>query len=202
NTQVKLKLKAGQVVQIALTGARHSVGTTTQCLAISDYLTKVGLSPLIITTDTDFYEKIKLCFDLKENLLNVIEIKGKNIAEKPPTAFDKFNVIIYDFGVIDENNFDAWSKADISILVSTGRTWELASLIRADGIISKTKKYELWLNFCTGAEYAAIKEWDKLAQAHKVRLPYQENPFKLDELVFYHSNLLSSLKKVAGYDNT
>lgn len=198
NTQVNLTIPAGKLVQIAVAGTKQCIGATTNAISIAAYLKKIGLSPIVVTFDENFYQKVTIAFDVKENLYNAININNIDIARRADGRVkDNYNAVIYDFGTLRSSEVGAWSKADISILISSSRAWDLADLDSTENIING-KKHKLWFPFADGEEMAAYKEWDKLAAAELAALPVITNPFAPHEFIFYHSNLLPALKEIAG----
>lgn len=198
NTQVKLSLPPGKIVQIAVCGTKQCVGVTTQCLQLADYLKRIGLEPIVVTFDTSFYDGLKLAFDLRENLINVLEFQSTHIALLYPSN-SPYNAIVYDFKVIKtEEEKKAFINADIPIVVSTSRAWDLGFLVDVENLIGDIRHF-LWLNFSENGEYSAMEKWEKLKNAKISRLPYQPNAFRADDMSFYHANILPQLKEVAGH---
>ncbi|MEG2054642.1 MAG: hypothetical protein RR052_06840, partial [Oscillospiraceae bacterium] len=201
NTLVNFKLPQGATCKIAIAGTKHCAGTTTQCFAIGDYLTKIGLDPLICITDNQFYNKLKIVYDLSENLLNVIELKKLNICDTVEKLEDTA-VTILDLGILNSTNINDFKNADIRILVSSGRTWDIGDLYNCEVILDNENNlipHLLWFNFISGEEWENMREWEQLKEIEMARLPYFANPFNIGEMVFYHTKLLPVLKTVTGY---
>lgn len=199
-TQARVKLMAGQIIEIGIAGTTCRCGCTTQSFLIYDYCERAGLVPLIVEISLDFFEKLKITYNERENILGILEIEGKRICISPPES-NKFNVLIYDYGELLAKTKLFFSKSDIPILLTPTKPWNLGDISTALTLLGGHFFPILWLSFCTADEFSELTGWDKLKGYKAACVPYTPSFFHVEDMSFFHSNLLPELKRVANDNN-
>ncbi len=153
-----------QTVTIAVCGSMDRIGTTTQALAITKYITenskhccyiesnKSGHIKSVADIYTDIIEEKKIGLvkyndiDMFYNISNISEIMSRG-----------YEFIIYDYGVLDDNNISSFLEKDIKIICSGTKPWEMRTLL--SNIFPKTAEltdiYYIF-NFCSKSERSDV----------------------------------------------
>lgn len=153
-----------QLVTIGFVGSMGRMGTTTQALALAKFISEnskhccyiEGNRSGHVTAMGEVYadaviEKdrglVKLAgIDMFENIYNISEVMARG-----------YEFIVYDYGVIDDNNLSSFLEKDIKIVCGGTKTWEMRKLI--SDIFPWSASIEdvyYMFNFCSDQEKAEV----------------------------------------------
>ncbi|WP_167957709.1 serine/threonine protein kinase [Anaerosporobacter faecicola] len=174
--QKKLRKKQGckrkTSLTIAVAGTQHKVGTTHVALTLSKYCKKyMGKTLYVECNDQHHAEQIinwKGNFTLQEGVYVSPCLHLLPRASLPMDAMNQYAIQIREYGIICNENIQEFQSAQIRILVTMGKPWELksgTSLFPAGGYNGLTL-----VNLVSSREFMEICQKENRKQM--VRLPY------------------------------
>lgn len=183
--QISKQEKRSKIIAIA--GAQHRIGTTTQALQIVKYLSFMGYKAAYVEMNGNAYvEQLQrvYCIDNEENneklgLVNYQNVpmfcKKENISEILKLEYD---FLVYDFGTFDDSYFNIISfiEKDISIIVGGTKPNELENMTN---VISKTIVRDCYyiFSFSHQAEHSEILELMEERADNTTFATYSPDPF-------------------------
>ena len=173
NLNIKLKpeynFKEKEII-ISITGTLNRIGTTTIAIGFANYLSALGAEVCYIETNKS--EHLKLIADYYKmksedkrysyNNFQLQKIGNKNNK--------KFNVIIYDLGILKERQIEGIKYSDISILVAGNKATEIEYLEKAK-VELKEINYNTIINFSNGEDKGKIYYLNQVTEMFS----YEEN---------------------------
>lgn len=127
DTVRSFKIPTDLTVYVAVAGALHRCGTTTQTVAIARLLTKLGFRTAIHDRDGTLTAILTDCY--REQIAvdaDGVHLFGLTIRRQ---VGEKYNAYVGDFGVLDETKLQEWEEKEISVLCTTIKPWELEQVM-------------------------------------------------------------------------
>ena len=180
----KIKAISSKSICFAIAGTQHRIGTTHLAILITSYFTRKGREGLYVEKNNSNhissilkrYQNIKT----KSGIYRVFEcnmLPAYHI--EIPYIKENYSVTILDYGCLNYENLDDFLKADIKLLVSGTKEWELDETEATLRLLNGYKDVKYLFNFMDGNQFReTIKHMDKLPC---YRIPYEPNPFKWKE---------------------
>lgn len=178
-----LRIPAGLMLDIAVGGAMHRVGTTAQTIALYHYLRSMGFRPALLDQGQDAWRLIReLCPQQSAGLAFV--------AERTPD----FNCYLSDYGVMKTEIAQAFCNADLSVLVGGGKPWELTALANAFRMVTEARPRELvtLLSFVTDEEADTVRQFIPNCAS----VPYHPDIWTAGSDSVYRETVLPALKRL------
>lgn len=189
-----LRIVPGLILDVAVCGAMHRIGTTTQTVALYHYLAQLGFHPVLLDRGQDDLRMIRELYQDKIlRMEGYIEVNGIRIAQDRSSAF---NAYILDYGVLTPE----WSKpiceADLTVLIGGVKPWELPALAAAYNQLVQENPRELvtLLSFAAPESLAEVKQY--LGDCATV--PYHPDLWAPGSDTTYRSAILPHLAKICG----
>lgn len=192
-TAAPLQMPAGLMIHVAVAGAMHRCGTTTQAFGLWHYLKSLGLHPAIWDKCGTTLPIIQMLED-PVNTENAVEIHGIPFCETESTDF---NAYILDYGTLTPENALHFGRADISVLVGCTKPWELPSFAEALQQIDRNPCRE----FVTMASFSTKQDLERLSKYIGQRsglAPYNPNLWESSTPQAYKPLILPALKSICG----
>jgi serine/threonine-protein kinase len=93
-----------------------------------------------------------------------------------PYVSEDYKVTVLDYGCLQEDNLEDFLKADISIVVSGAKEWELSEAETALRLLDGYPNIKYLFNYLDGNQFReVVKYMDKLPC---FRIPYEPDPFR------------------------
>lgn len=162
---------------IALIGSQRGVGVTHLAFFLVSQLKKSGRRVLYVECGIT---------NIVSTLLQMGALQSDGIVVYQGCLFTRaewvsqivemqFDDIIYDYGVMDEERFEAFEQAQIHIAVLGGRVWEWCHAQRLISRIGQDSKVRFIVNHVTALEFHKIvKEWKGVTA---FRMPLEVDAF-------------------------
>lgn len=121
-----------KTIMIAVAGALHRIGTTTQALQIVKFLAMQNKS--VCYVEMNGYNYLSVFPDMYDNIvedtsIGCIHFEGVQMYYKPQNIDDiikqEYDFIVYDFGVFSDANLVQFLEKDIKIIVCGAKPYEL-----------------------------------------------------------------------------
>jgi len=173
--------KSSESICFAIAGTQHRIGTTHLAILITSYFTRKGRKGLYIEKNNSNH--------MKAILKRYQNIKTKNGSYQVfdcnmlpayhievPCKPENYQVTVLDYGCLNQDNLEEFLKADIKLLVSGAKEWELDEAETSLRLLGEYKDIKYLFNFMDGNQFREItKHMDKLPC---YRIPYEPNPFQ------------------------
>lgn len=180
-----LRIPAGLVIDVAVSGAMPRVGTTTQIIALYHYLRSVGFRPALLDQGQDAWRLIReLCPKQSADLTFVAE------------RTSDFDCYLIDYGVMKTEIAQAFCNADLSVLVGGGKPWELTALANAYRAVTEARPRELvtLLSFVTDEEADTVRQFIP----NCAPVPYHPDIWTAGSDTVYREMVLPALKRICS----
>lgn len=143
--------KLKQLLTVAIAGTQEHIGTTTQALLLCKFFNDRGLKACYVcANDNDDIEELRknLGKELNKGMFqyNDIDIYDKN--EKISAMAYGYDVYVYDYGVLNNNNLDLFITNDKRIMVGGSKLWEVRSLFQSFFKLEKLEDVFYILSHC------------------------------------------------------
>lgn len=185
-------------ISVAVTGAMHRVGVTTQALNIYHYAMHLGFSPFIVDREQKMIKSFMQIYEEEVILSKThMELKGICFAQDK-VINNKFNFFIYDLGVLCDGNENEFISSDIPVFVTGAKPWELpplGELFNRYGFWEKEIITKLF-------SFASDKDFEILNGYFKDKIyavPYTPDIWNDCDVSFYNKVLLGKLKELCNH---
>ncbi len=126
--------KLKQLLTVAIAGTQSHIGTTTQAFLLCRFFNERGLKACYVcaNNNTDIEElRLNLNKELNNGMFQYsnIDIYDKN--EKISAMAYGYDVYIYDYGVLTNDNLDLFITNDKRIIVSGSKLWEIQAIFKS-----------------------------------------------------------------------
>jgi serine/threonine-protein kinase len=186
-------------LSIAVAGTQHRIGVTHLAILITAYLNEHGKNAFYMEKNEsghilkvlNRYQNIKtingICrlFHLKILL---------DYAAKDSLKEEDCPVTVMDYATLHHKNLEEFLKADIKLVISGAKDWELEAAEEVLKLLRNEKNIKYLFNFLDGNQFRKVlKHMDRL-DCH--RIPYEPNPFiwkKNENLEDFIKNITDSV---------
>lgn len=147
--------KLKQLLTVAIAGTQSHVGTTTQAFLLCEFFNERGLKACYVcaNNNTDIEElRLNLNKELNNGMFQYcnIDIYDKN--EKISAMAYGYDVYIYDYGVLTNDNLDLFITNDKRIIVGGSKLWEIKSIFQSFMKLKKLDDVFYILSHCPNDE--------------------------------------------------
>lgn len=94
-----------------------------------------------------------------------------NVMERPE------EVLVYDMGVLSEDNLEEFLSGDVCYVVAGGKDWEMEETERVIRIIPEYKEVKYLFNLLGGKQFKTVVK--QMGKVPCYRIPYQPDPFTM-----------------------
>ncbi|QHQ60086.1 protein kinase [Anaerocolumna sedimenticola] len=184
-------------ISIAVAGTQHRIGTTHLSILITAYYNKYGNKALYMErNDSNHISEILNRYQNIKTKDGICQIFNCNILPNftlnLPINKQDYPVTVMDYGCLDTNNLEDYLRADIKLIISGGKEWELGNTEEVLRLLNKQEDIKYLFNFLDGNQFGKIiKHMDKL---NCYRIPYEPDPF-MQKNNEYLNDLIKSLIK-------
>ena len=180
---------------IALMGIMHRIGTTSQAIMLTKYLTDAGYRAAYIEMNQNGYVRA-----LADSYTGVredansgkIQYQGIDMFTRPENIRDILDMpythYIYDYGSLSEELPMAWLEKDIKIVVSGSKPQELEAFGQVIKKVYKQNPFYIF-SFAADDERQTILEQMGESAGKTYFSEYAPDPFASDANHFYHEIL-------------
>ena len=152
--------KLKQFVNIAVAGTEKHIGTTTQAILITMFLKSLNMNACYIcANEKDEVKNLeKLDGVVKKDNMYIykgIDLYGKD--NKIDAMQYGYDFYIYDYGILDESNFENFLSKEVKIIVGGTKPWESDETFRVLSLLEKIKDVNYIFNFSSEEEKARFK---------------------------------------------
>ncbi|MDF2609931.1 MAG: hypothetical protein K0R92_1405 [Lachnospiraceae bacterium] len=166
---------------IAVAGTSERIGTTHLAIMLTTYFSSISYKSLYIEkNDTHHIYRILKRHQGNTAKNNIYRIYGCDMIPSYHSSCTynsaDYNVTIFDYGRLTNLNAEDFLKADIKLLVSGAKEWELDETEEALKLVSSSIEVKYLYNFVEGRRFReVVKSMEGLAC---YRIPYEPNPFQ------------------------
>ena len=190
-----LMIPSGLVLEVAVAGTMPRVGVTTQVFALWYYLKGLGFRPAVLDGDGRL---TGLLWPLYQSE-GTQEDWGCTIRGIPFSSArsERFDAYLTDLSMLEETTLAQFSAADLSILVTGVKPWELPALAQSLALLRDRPATRL----VTLASFAVQKDLEliqKYLGAHWAAVSYHPDPWEAGSTSAYHAAILPQLKDYCG----
>ncbi|WMJ85670.1 serine/threonine protein kinase [Anaerocolumna sp. MB42-C2] len=196
--KINRKSKDEESVSIAVAGTQHRIGVTHLSILITAYYNKyINKALYMEINDSNHISEILNRYQNIKTKDDICQIFNCNILPNFSLNLlinkNDYPVTIMDYGCLDSNNLQDYLKADIKLIISGGKEWELANTEEVIRLLNKQEDIKYLFNFLDGNQFGKIiKHMDKL---NCYRIPYEPDPF-MQKNNDYLNDFIKSLLKI------
>lgn len=169
-----------QSLTISLAGSQSRIGTTHTGFLITSYVNKYISNSIymekngqrVVKSIIERYEHMKGKGGIY-TLYDCNMMEGEELDSKLPGSYQ---IIVKDYGVLNQDNFNDFLDGDIPILVLGAKEWELSNSERVLNELLGYNNITYLFNFVDGKAYREAVQCMKGKNCS--RIPYAANPFK------------------------
>lgn len=123
-----LDIPEGLRLTIAIAGAQHRIGVTTQAFSMYHALVALGFTPCIVDVEQSFIESLMMVYeDETEAEGSIVHIQGMDFSHDIQVGTGH-NVFLYDLGVLHEAAAEIFRDCSLRVLCAGTKAWELPLL--------------------------------------------------------------------------
>ena len=151
-SKAKYNFKDNEII-ITVVGALHRIGTTTIAIQLATYLNYLGANVSYVEANRSNHLDLIANFYKMENKNQLYTYKNFKLQKVGINNNEKFNVIIYDLGVINDKTKEGFNRSDLSILVAGDKATEIEYLNQAKKQLKdqlNNNNYNTIINFSNG----------------------------------------------------
>ncbi len=169
-----------EYLNIAIAGTQHRIGTTHLAVLIATYFNKTGKKALYMEhNESDHISAILNSYRNIKTDDGICRIFHCNVvpgyAIHTPYRKEDYPVTVSDYGCLNDSNMDEFLKADIRLIVTGGKEWELNKTEEILRLLKDERDIKYLFNFLDGNQFRRImKHMDKL---ECYRIPYKPDLF-------------------------
>lgn len=161
---MEFKREEGNEKLILVAGSEHRVGTTSVAIQLANFLANQG--KMVAYMEFNEHKHLKQIIDAyrmkKEEVEDSIwyQLKGVDYFYQDGVLMQKYDYLIFDLGVMNEDDLDKLDQADYRILCGSSKCFERSALNKWMRLLSENKieDYHLLLSFVSKEEQETIKK--------------------------------------------
>lgn len=182
--------KLKQLLTVAVAGTQKHIGATTQAFLLCKFFNERGLKACYVCANnsSDIEE-------LRENAgkelnngmfqYNGVDIYDKN--EKISAMSYGYDVYIYDYGILTNENLDSFIKNDKRIIVGGSKLWEISNIFIAIAKLKELEDVHFIISFCPIEDKNALSSNMNKYKKNTYFSEYAPNPFEMKNSEIYQS---------------
>lgn len=206
--------KLKQFVNVAVAGTEKHIGTTTQAILITMFLKSLNMNVCYIcANEKDEIKNIETLDGVikKDNMYvyKGIDLYGKD--NKIDAMQYGYDFYIYDYGILDDLNFENFLSKEVKVIVGGTKPWESDETFRVLSLLEKIKDINYIFNFSSDKEKAKFKEMLKKYVKNMYFSEYTTDPFtdEVNESIYHKifkeyiaekSNKITVIEKKSMWD--
>lgn len=202
--QSSIQKEASLIISIA--GTQSRIGVTHISLALARFLSKSGYQTLYKEENhSRAISKLKEhCTKMKEEegtyCYNSLKIRP-NYEGVVTHQSENYPFVINDFGILTEDNMEAFQKGHIRFLVGGIKEWEIDKIKNVQNNLLYIERTENLIYLINFAEEKLFHQFMKKESKKAYRVPYFPNPFEIERngMAFFEElcreTLVKKLKK-------
>jgi serine/threonine protein kinase len=165
----------------AIAGTQHRIGTTHLSIILSSYFTRKGKKGLYIEKNNSNhifdilkkYQKI----NTKDGIYHIFDCNMLPAYQIDlPYKVEDYQVTVLDYGCLNQGNLEEFLQADIKLVVSGAKEWEIDETEEILRLLSDYKDIKYLFNFIDGKQFHDITRFMENLPCY--RIPYEPNPFQ------------------------
>jgi len=182
--------KLKQLLTVAVVGTQKHIGTTTQAFLLCKFFNERGLKACYVCANNS-----KDIEELRENTgkeinngmfqYNGIDIYDKN--EKISAMSYGYDVYIYDYGILTDDNLESIIKNDKRIIVGGSKLWEINNLFVAIAKLKELEDVHFIISHCPAEDKNALSSNMDIYKKNTHFSEYSPNPFEMKNTEIYQS---------------
>lgn len=185
-----------QLIKIAVAGAQPRIGVTHLSFRLCRYLKEQGISFLYQEKNSSgCVWSIKNCYELVELRDGICIIEGIPMLASVQSIrpdLKNYCILVQDYGELTAENLPEITTAQIRLLVSGAKDWELEYAERMIGMTAEYKEMIYLFNFLNGSRFQQVVS--SMGDRKCYRIPYEPDPFtaisRKNEFEFYQQLLV------------
>ncbi len=147
--------KLKQLLTVGIAGTESHIGVSTQALVLCRFFNERGLNACYISSSSkDIIGNMKLLTEEKKDK-EVFEYQGVDMysnSNNIDAIKYGYDVYIYDYGILNDNNLDMFIKNDKRIIIGGTKLWELKNLFLTINKLESLEDVYYILNNCPANE--------------------------------------------------
>ena len=161
---------------IAIAGTQARIGVTHFAFRLCSYLGKHHLPCVYLEKNgSSCTRRIWNCLGNPEAVDGILKYEGILMQWKDYGEGSEYPVKIMDYGRLSEHNLEGYLEADLRLLVTGAKDWELAGSEQVLKNIAEYKDIIYLFNFLNGKQFSQVV---KNMEGRKCcRIPYEPDPF-------------------------
>lgn len=168
----------------AVAGSQHRIGATHLSLMLCRHLGKAGKNVLYLENNSTGFLREYLNYSEITLQPGIHKIKGIHAGTKDrcmavlsvgDNEIEEYECIVWDFGVLDEENIDEFMKFKNKILIMGGKEWELSKTKKALNLCLDDQAVCCIYNFLEAGRF--IKAAGLIGHRRCFRMPCVPDPF-------------------------
>ncbi len=174
--------KLKQLLTVAVAGTQNHIGATTQALLLCKFFNERGLKACYVCANNS-----KDIQELRENTgkelnngmfqYNGIDLYDKN--EKISAMSYGYDVYIYDYGTLTNENLDSFIKNDKRIIVGGSKLWEIRNIFMAIAKLKELEDVYFIISHCPAEDKNALSSNMNKYKKNTYFSEYAVNPFEM-----------------------
>lgn len=178
--------KLKQLLTVAIAGTEKHIGTTTQALLLCKFFNERGLKSCYVcanggTTIEELRENLGKQLNNGMFQYNEIDIYDKN--EKISAMAYGYDVYVYDYGVLTDNNLDLFIKNDKRIIVGGSKLWEILNIFRSIARLKNLEDVFYIISHCPDNDKNALTTNMGIYKKKTFFSEYASDPFETNKNV-------------------
>jgi len=172
--------KLKQLLTVGVAGTQSHIGTTTQALLLCGFFNIRGLKACYISANNskDIEELKNLAeVEIKNNMFTYCNIDIYDNNERISAMEYGYDIYIYDYGVLNNDNFNSFINNDKKIIVAGSKYWELHNNFKTLNKMKQLPETYFIISHCPAEdENGIVSNFPK----HKKKVffsEYSPNPF-------------------------
>lgn len=176
--QKKLKnnVNAEHITSIAIAGAMHRIGVTHIALQMANFLKLYNIACFYLECN----DNLDLFAIARRSNVKKYREEGYYLYEIPCFNQDtikdfniesQYKIIIKDYGVLNDNNYQEFIKADLPIVVLGAKQWELDAAERCIELCKRNEGIFYLFNFTSASEFQVVVK--NMKRKKCLRVPYE-----------------------------
>lgn len=176
--------KLKQLLTVAIAGTQTHIGTTTQAMLLCNFFNERGLKACYVcANNTADIEELRLNLGKEQNngmfQYCGIDIYDKN--EKISAMAYGYDVYVYDYGVLTNDNLDLFIKNDKRIIVGGSKLWEIKNIFLSFMKLEELEDVFYILSHCPSDDKNTLTSNMGKYRKKTFFSEYAPNPFELNK---------------------
>ncbi len=185
-----------QLIKIAVAGTQPRMGVTHLSFRLCRFLLEQKMLFLYQEkNNSECVWSIKNCYEqveLKDGVCLIEGIPMLPALQSIQSDLKNDRILVQDFGELTKENLPEFTAAQIKLLVSGAKDWELEYAERIIGMTAEYKEMIYLFNFLNGSRFQQVAS--SMENRKCYRIPYEPDPFtainRKNEFEFYQQLLL------------